>query len=327
MLPPMPPSPDAGPPRAPAQLRMLAAMGCVGVLACAGATACGSVDDDPRLRRDPGELRIQRSVPTPFAETVDPEISIDLCFNDQVDPRSLDEFDAIISSGTAFFDTNVEIQLFAYRPPGRRTGVATEDEPWCRGSVLSARPQTRLRGNATFRLRLEPTPRGWAGDRLDTDTKGWIDESEDTDGSGDQEQLRYTVEFRTGPVDDPDAPIARDPEIRLTDLFAPGEVFDPERGLCSCHLDPEDPANQRLDLRSPTRAFEDLVMNDRVFDTGFTMVSPGRPADSYLIQKLVHESDGGALWRVSGRPMPPSGPLPIPDRGRIAQWIAGGALP
>jgi len=258
---------------------------------------------------------------------VSTEISIDLCFNDEVDPRSLVPFDAIISSGTAFFDTEVELQLFPYRPPGSRTGIATQQAAWCRGSVLSARPQSRLRPNTTYRLRLRPTPRGWAGDHLDTATPGWVDEGEDTDGDVDEDDLRYTVEFRTGDDDDPDAAIAADPDLSLADLFEPGEVFDPERALCSCHLLPEDPASSRLDLRSPARAFEDLVTNDRVFDTGFRMVSPGRPSNSYLIQKLVHERSGGTLWRVSGDPMPPEDPLDATDRNRIAQWIAAGALP
>lgn len=283
------------------------------------AVACGMEGPDDRFDRAPPDLRVVGSRPQNFALDVGTEISIDLCFDAEVDPRSLDDFDVLISSGTAIFDTQLELQLFPYRPPGRRDGVITAGPAWCEGSVLSARAPGRLRAGATFRLRMTPTARGWDGGELRTDGTGWVEEAEG--------ELRYTVEFRTDPDDDPDAPLPVDPEISLATLFEPGEVFDPERGLCSCHTDLDDVASRRLDLRSASRAYDDLVLSDRIFGTGSPMVSPERPANSYLIQKLVHTDDGEALWRVQGGPMPPEGPLDIQDRARVAQWIAAGAAP
>ena len=61
------------------------------MLAAAG---CGGAYEDGRFDRDPKDVRILKSFPENLARDVDPEISIDLCFNRELDPRSLDDFDA-----------------------------------------------------------------------------------------------------------------------------------------------------------------------------------------------------------------------------------------
>jgi hypothetical protein len=64
------------------------------------------------------------------------------------------------------------------------------------------------------------------------------------------------------------------------------------------------------------------------------MVSPTRPSESYLVQTLLRDPDGSALYGVLGEPMPPDEPLahadmdgdrPL-DRGRRPALIASGPL-
>ena len=61
--------------------------------------------------------------------------------------------------------------------------------------------------------------------------------------------------------------------------------------------------------------------------TGFPMVSPRRPAESYLVQVLLRDDAGEALHGVRGGPMPPDAPLAHADMTLIVRWIEGGALP
>jgi hypothetical protein len=65
----------------------------------------------------------------------------------------------------------------------------------------------------------------------------------------------------------------------------------------------------RLDLSSPSAAFADLVLPAHERSTGFPMVSPTRPSESYLVQTLLRDPDGTALYGVLGEPMPPDEPL------------------
>jgi hypothetical protein len=59
--------------------------------------------------------------------------------------------------------------------------------------------------------------------------------------------------------------------------------------------------------------------------TGFRMVAPRRPAESYLVQVLLRDDDGHALLGVLGEPMPPDEPLTYAEMVALVRWIEGGA--
>lgn len=140
------------------------------------------------------------------------------------------------------------------------------------------------------------------GSALETDTDAGQDTDSGTDAS-------------------PSAP----PSVTLRDLFGPGRVFDPQREICGCHRDPLDRAHQLLDLTTVDTAFGDLVAPTRLRDTGFPMVTPRHPSESFLLHKVLREPRGEALAGVRGEAMPPGGPLPYPDLVDLARWIEAGA--
>ena len=131
---------------------------------------------------------------------------------------------------------------------------------------------------------------------------------------------------------DPDAPSPEDEEEApeappsLETLFAPGAALDPTAGTCSCHTGDGELARELLDLRSATAAFPALVEETRLRSSGFPMVTPGDPASSFLMQKLIHEK-GRALPSIVGDPMPPTAQLTPAQLGEIANWIELGAQP
>jgi hypothetical protein len=87
------------------------------------------------------------------------------------------------------FDTRLELQLFAWRPPGAATGDA--DSAWCPGSVLSVRPRVPLRPGLPHRVRMQPSAVGWAGEQLDVTTPGWVQ---------DEAGPAFLVEFTVDPT-------------------------------------------------------------------------------------------------------------------------------
>lgn len=264
-------------------------------------------------------LEIITTAPPAGAVGVAPTVRIDLCMSGRIDPRSLDEVDANISSGGALTDTELSVQLVPWLAPGIEQPPEDRSTPWCEGSVLSVQPRAPLRSGARHRMRLLPSAVGWAGESISTEGPQWVD-----NGEGDD---RYTLEFTI----DPDPPGERpgaEPEVEpvtLHDLFEPAGPFDPERALCGCHRDPEDLALARLDLREPTSAFEDLLGSSRPRDTGFAMVAPRDPSQSFLVHKLLRDDEGSALHGVLGAPMPPDDPVPYEDLLAIVAWIDDGA--
>ena len=288
---------------------------------------CTRVSDTQRFPLVSERLTIARTIPEPGA-VIALDAQIDFCFSGYVDPRALDDFDASLTSGRVGFDTQLELQLFAWRPPGAAFGSSTE--AWCPGSVLSIRPRVPLRPGALHRVRLSPSAVGWAGEGLDISAPGWV---EDEDGPA------YLLEFIVDPeavVEGSDSDADSDtgsegdsesePAPTLRDLFGPGQVFALEHPACSCHRE-AGLAQERLDLRDPDAAFADLVLPTGLMATGFPMVAPRRPSESYLVQTLLRTPDGSALYGVLGEPMPPDEPLPHPDMVMIVRWIEGGALP
>ena len=306
-------------------------------IALSAATACTRVSDDQPFPPVQDRITIARTIPEAKG-TIPEGAQIDFCFSGYVDPRALDGFAATVSSGCVTFDSKLELQLFAWRPPGAATG--TSNTAWCPGSVLSIRPQTALRPGVIHRARLQPEAVGWAGEKLDVTTPGWIADDGVACGQPGEPGPAFLLEFTVEePESDSDSDSDTDtdtgdsepddllPAPTLTDLFAPGQVFNERNPACSCHREADSLAMARLDLTSPSAAFADLVLPAEERSTGFPMVSPTRPSESYLVQTLLRYADGSALYGVLGEPMPPDEPLAHADMTAIARWIEGGALP
>lgn len=303
------------------------------VWACIGAaSSCTRVSDTERFAPAEDPLAIVQTVPERGEEGVARDAAIDLCFSHTVDPRSIAPNDATMSSGETPIDSESTLQLFPWTAPGGVPVGADDDVagPWCPGSVLSVRPKAPLFAGLHYRLRLVPRARGWNGEILDTEADGWTPEGD---------RFRYYLELTVDPAPDPEhEPSAEDTGTRdggdtmdlpgptLTDLFAAGAVFDPARDTCSCHRDTEDLALLRLDLRDVDRAYAALVLEPRPRETGFELVSPRRPSESFLVQKLLRDHDGDPLQGILGDAMPPDEPLPYRDAVRIAEWIEAGAM-
>ncbi|MCY1056148.1 hypothetical protein [Nannocystis sp. SCPEA4] len=285
-------------------------------IALAAALACTRVSDTPRFGPISERLEILETIPGPMATDVPPGAQIDFCFSGTLDPRALDDLDASLRSGLVIFDTQLDLQLFAWRPPGESSGTA--DAPWCPGSVVSLRAKEPLVPGVLHRVRLAPSAVGWAGEELDVSTPGWV--------AGDAGPL-FILQFYVREPDDDDKADPPEPAPTLTDLFAPGQVFAANNPACSCHRDPDDLAYERLDLSSPQDAFAGLVLPTHPQSTGFPMVAPRRPSESFLVQVLLRDGDGQALHGVRGDPMPPEAPLPYHEMLAIVRWIEGGALP
>lgn len=289
------------------------------LFACA-LPACAEPDAQPRFDVQVDKLEIVETIPAAGAEAVDPLTRVDVCMSAEVDPRAVENFDSTLHSANLIFDAEQQVQLFSWRPPGGRTGLSTSR--WCPGSVLSITPGSALQPGLTYRVQLRPALLGWAGEALDTEQEGW---APDEDGDP-----RLFFEFRIAgsPADDAPEEIPElEPGPTLTELFAEGEIFDPERAACGCHQASSDDelARGRLDLADPDTAWSALVLRSGLEPTDFPMVTPGRPAESYLIQKLLRSADGEPLHAIHGVPMPPDAPLPHEDLARLAHWIHDGA--
>lgn len=296
-------------PHAQGRLRLAAGIALAG--------ACTRASDTPRFEPISDRLEILETIPSPGATDVPPNAQLDFCFSGYLDPRSLDDFDATLLSGKVVYDTQLDLQLFAWRPPGAPSGSSSE--AWCPGSVLSLRAKKPLAPDLLHRVRLLPSAVGWAGEELDVSTPGWVLSDRDP---------QFVLEFyprAAEPTDPPDG--APEPAPTLTDLFSPGQVFALDNPSCGCHREPGGLAFERLDLSSPQDAFAGLVLPTTPMSTGFPMVSPRRPAESYLVQSLLRDDDGEALHGVRGGPMPPDAPLAHADMTLIVRWIEGGALP
>ncbi|PRQ02229.1 hypothetical protein ENSA5_25640 [Enhygromyxa salina] len=284
----------------------------------APAASCGELDDRARFEPVVGVLEIVETIPAAGSPDADPLTRIDLCLSAEVDPRALDSFDATLHSAELTFDTQQEVQLFSWRAPGERAGLASER--WCPGSVLSLTPGAPLQPGLTYRVQLRPALLGWAGEALDTEHDSWAPNAEG--------ELRRFIEFRVAGSTGDSAPEeipALEPGPSLTELFAPGEIFDPEREACGCHQRDDELASARLDLSDPETAWTELVLRTGLENTDFPMVTPRLPSESYLVHKLLRTQAGAGLHGLQGEPMPPDGPLPHADLVRVAHWIEAGA--
>jgi hypothetical protein len=282
--------------------------------------SCTRATDEDRWPPRPDLLAVASTVPVAEAADVCPDVRLELCFSRAVDPRSVREIDASVSSGASQVDSDVEVQLVPWRGPGGGDLPSDAQFPWCPGSVVSVTPGVELVGGVLYRLRLDPNVSGWAGEVLDTDAPGW---TEGTDGI-----VRFDLEFTVAADATPGCPgPSPEPEpITLGDLFAGGGPLDPVRGECHCHTQAGELAHARLDLSDADAAYAGLVLDPELRETGFPMVSPRSPSESFLLQKLMRDEDGEALHGILGDAMPQDGPLPYLDVAAIASWIDGGAL-
>jgi hypothetical protein len=290
-----------------------------------GLGGCTRVSDDSRFEGSDEVLEILASGPRPGELGVDPHVRIDLCLSGHVDPRSLDELDATVSSGGAVVDTELSLQLVPWLAPAEDRPPDDLRAPWCGGSVLSIEPKAPLWAGVAYRMRLQPSAVGWAGEPLSTEGPLWVTSD---DGSDPHYVLEFTVHADPRPDPLPGDPEPEpEPVVTLRDLFAAGGPFDPARETCGCHRDPDHLALARLDLRDPSAAHADLLGSARPRDTGFAMVAPRSPSESFLVHKLLRDADGEALYGVLGDAMPPDEPLAYADLLAIVQWIVDGAEP
>lgn len=295
-----------------------------GALALLGLLAgCTRISDQDRFEGPEQTLEIVDTTPRPGELGVDPAVRIDLCMSGRVDPRSVSEFDAALSSGPINNDIDLAVQLVPWLEPGVDAPPTDTTAPWCEGSVLSVRPRSPLTAGAQYRLILRPSPVGWSGESLSTDGPLWVELDE---GAGPRFILEFTIDPE--PFVEPPTPGKEPPPpepLTLTDLFSPGGPFDPQRELCSCHQGGDELAMARLDLSDPSVAFEALVGDTSLRETGFPMVSPRRASESFLVQKLVRDRHGDALPGLLGDTMPPAGAVGYIELLRVVEWIEGGA--
>ncbi len=297
-------------------------------------SACTRTSSRERFPATENLLEIVETVPRAGDVDVDPDTQLQICLSGYLDPRTVDVTSMRLASGEfAPYDTSTSLELFPIHARGDLSKLATER--WCPGSVLSTR--STLTPSATLhRMWIAPSMIGWQGEELDTSTPGW------TTPDDPEDDPVFIVEFTyaereldgdttesggdtQGTSDTDGEPSEVAPPPTLTDLFAPGSIFSPENPACSCHREPATVAIELLDLRTPATAFEDLVHDTSVRSTGFPMVSPRNPAESFLVHVLLRNPDGSGLAGLRGSPMPPDSELPYSDLVSIARWIDAGA--
>lgn len=289
------------------------------VIAMSALVGCADASEGTRYDDSPDEVAIVGTVPEAGAVEIPSDVQLDLCWSDLLDPRSIGDLDATISSGGRVFDTDLQLQLFAWRGPRGSDLLPENDGPWCSGSVLSITPVDPLQPGARHRLRLRADPVGWNGESIDLDTPGWTQ----TPQGEDVFYLEFDVAAEPERENDPEEAIE---DLTLSTLFEPDRVFDPQRAMCSCHTEADSLATTLLDMSNAEAAYADLVLDPRVRETGYTMVTPRRPSESFLIHKLLRDADGSAIAGILGHPMPQNqDPLPYPDLVDIAEWIESGA--
>ena len=288
----------------------------VGLLLFAG---CTRISDRQRFAPNPETIEVTETVPEGGAEAP-PDVSVRLCWSDLLDPAALTDVDAVMGSGSLLTDAALAFELRPWTSPEGEPLDASAESPWCSGSVVTVTPEESLQPGVRYRMRLADEAVGWEGERPDVESMGWVVED---DGSANFFVEFEIVEETTPPSVDPEEPLE---PITMESLFATGGVFDPERAMCSCHLDDEDDANVMLDLRTADAAYEDLLFESRLRDTGYPMVTPRRPSESFLLHKVLRD-DGEPLPGVHGNAMPLGDmELPYGDYVMLARWIEDGAL-
>ncbi len=307
--------------------------------------ACTRVRDHDRFPATEQQLEIVDTFPREGDSDVHPDAVLQICLSGYLNPRTIDVSTMRLASGEfAPYDTHTTLELFSMHERGDLSKIATE--PWCPGSVLTTRSMVKP-SPTVHRMWIVPSVVGWAGELLDTSTPGWstpedpeddpvfiveflyadleLDDDTTDSGTGEPDTDTDTDTGAGAGTDTGETPDgAIEPPPTLTDLFAPGAIFASDNPACSCHREPGT-ARDLVDLRNPDRAYNDLVRNTTVRSTGFAMVSPRSPAESFLVHVLLRNPDGSGLDGLRGSPMPPDGEIAYADLVAIARWIDAGA--
>ncbi|MGH1346998.1 MAG: hypothetical protein ACRBN8_35865 [Nannocystales bacterium] len=288
------------------------------VLAPVVVNGCTRISDTHRFEPNTETVEITATVPEAGGPAF-PDMSVRLCWSDLIDPQSLTDVDAVMGSGSLLTDARLGFELSPWTSQDGEPLTADAALPWCEGSVVTVTPKEPLTPGVQYRMRLADAAVGWDGETPNLDTPGW----DSAEGSN---AFNFFLEFDVVPFDTPTRRPKDPPEtITLASLFEDGQLFDPQRETCSCHRDADDDASLRLDLSSPDAAFEDLMFDTRLRDTGYPMVTPRRPSESFLLHKVLRD-EGGPLPGVYGNAMPPGDePLPYADYVMLARWIEDGA--
>jgi len=285
---------------------------------------CTRVSDTQRFEPNPETVEITATVPEAGGEAF-PDVVVRLCWSDLLEPSSLTDVDAVVGSGPLLTDASLGFELRPWTSADGETLDESATQPWCEGSVVSITPKERLNEGVRYRARLADDAVGWEGERPDLESPGWVTTA---GGNGAEFFLEFDViPSTTPPVDPVDPPTEPEPPevVTLGSLFEAGQVFAPGRPTCSCHRDPQSDALVLLDLRSADAAYEDLLFESRLRDTGYPMVTPRRPSESFLLHKVLRD-EGMALPGVNGDPMPPGDEIPYGDYVMLARWIEDGAV-
>ncbi|MBV1862776.1 MAG: hypothetical protein KUG77_30420 [Nannocystaceae bacterium] len=287
-------------------------------VALLGVGGCTRVSDTARFKANAQTVEITATMP-PAGGSVFPDMSVRLCWSDLIDPQSLTDVDALVGSGDLLTDARLGFELRPWTSPEGEQLVDGTTRSWCEGSVVTVTPKEPLIAGVRYRMRLADAAVGWEGEQPNLQTPWWMS----TEGG---DNSNFFLEFDVVPSNKPpQLPEEPTPAVTLTSLFEAGAVFDPQRAMCSCHRDSEDDANLRLDLSSPEAAYEDLLFDSRLRDTGYPMITPRRPSESFLLHKVLRD-EGDALRGVFGTAMPPGDDaLPYGDYVMLARWIEDGA--
>lgn len=315
------------PARPPLRRSALCAIACV--------TACAIPADSGRYASPEADLRIVETVPAHDQMVFEREVRVDLCLNKVLDPATFSPDLLRLRSGSVFYDSDVELELLNWRDPGSETSA---QRPWCAGSVLRIAPRSPLPVGIRYRVLLQDGLKSWQGGRFATDQSGWVHPTpSDTEGidepdfDPDSLDPYFVVEFEVASdaAESPEDPPPETP-LHLTELFEPGHVFDPLAGGCTCHADPVYPVVDLLDLRTPERAYQDLVLDGRPSSIDSRRVVAGAAYASYVVHKLGRLNPdasgvGQPLERIVGSSMPPLERISAAHLAELSRWIDEGA--
>lgn len=218
------------------------------ILMCAGVTSCGTLEDPP-------SLEVVGTAPV-NASSWPADLPIEVRFDRYLDPDTVDESDAVVTSGE--LEATVDV---GYDPVAR---------------ALTVDPIYNLRVGVAYELRVRADGvRGLDGSALTEDV---------------------VVRFTAGPVS------GAEPTYRVT--FADVEPVFAAR--CGCH----GPAPAAFPALTPA----ELVHQPAARQPARTLVVPGAPLDSYLVQRILVDYPG-----VSG------GEKALDDdaRRQIVRWVEG----
>lgn len=240
---------------------------------------------------------------TPDPQTAHPiDRPVTLCFSGYLSPDSIRPGSASLSSGSRNYDSRLEFDLADWRDQA-------PNEKRCAGSILRVFLPEDLAPDTRYRLRLVDRLQDWQGLTLSSEgDPRWIQQGE---------SRVLVIEFQSASA----APKAKSPApqpLSFRELFEKDAIFGPQNASCSCHRQ-----LPGFNLQDPEALYQQLRYQEH--SSGQPWVRPGFASWSYLIFKVLRESEGHALPGVFGEPMPPKTPIKTKELRQLAQWINDGA--